>query len=782
MCARLASAALVHAQAFGPVVRLSHSPQVSNQPDVAAHGDQLVAVWQKEAGHSRVGWAYSTDGGGSWTDGGELPVPVIARLELPALCSDAAGNFYVVTLPENWTISVMRGRFQGSSFLWQSPVNLVPRAIAFEYDYPRIACDPERGYLYVTASYVPQIPGHPRYQTIVTFIRSTDGGATWSAPQFLSDTSGAGARPVVGPAGEVYVVWHDYGAGRMVARRSADFGQSFGPLLTVSSVSDNPFSTSPGWGGISDDVYHGEHREHPIYIEHHCFAFNYPSVAVDCSTGPNRGKLYVAWADAVAGSVEPAAGYTYEREPNDSYATANPIAPGQEVFGRMLSADYPPYTGDCDYFTFEATAGTTLALGGTITSTDFPPPLPFDFRLGCDLWCGADPTLFQHVGCALLAHASLQQMPPLVWTVPAAGRYYLLLNCSVSSSYSYALRLQVLSPSLGGAARDHRDVVLVSSSDGGQSWSAKMRVNDDPPRYDNSFPELAVDGLGQLHVTWYDRRDARDACPDQVQTYWTYSTDGGTSFVPSQPLDELPSLASWAGQPEGWRVGDHMALLAEGTDIHALWTRSGSANTDVYGVTLRGVPTGIAVSGFEANVEGPGVRLSWVVSDGRGITGFRLYRAQGEEQGFAPLSSELRPMEHDGEYQQVDGTVEPGESYRYRLEVVRPDGRSDWEGPVAIFVPAGITRLAWARPVPNPFGEAVSLTLRVARSGSGTVAVFDVSGHQVASLCLGAFTPGEKHMVWDGRDGGGRLLPAGVYWLSAEQGSERSTERVVRMR
>src|SRR5438105_99687 len=75
---------------------------------------------------------------------------------------------------------------------------------------------------------------------------------------------------------------------------------------------------------------------------------------------------------------------------------------------------------------------------------------------------------------------------------------------------SYALSLRELAMDSSPAARDHRDVVLVRSTDGGATWSDKVRVNDDPPRFDNSLPEVEVDGRGRVQVAWYDRRSATD--------------------------------------------------------------------------------------------------------------------------------------------------------------------------------------------------------------------------------------------------------------------------------
>src|SRR5262249_11363584 len=72
---------------------------------IAAHGAQLVSGWNDglnfgiSPGNS--GYAYSSNGGATWTDGGVPPVPSgsSARYEGdPSMTVDNAGNFYYANL------------------------------------------------------------------------------------------------------------------------------------------------------------------------------------------------------------------------------------------------------------------------------------------------------------------------------------------------------------------------------------------------------------------------------------------------------------------------------------------------------------------------------------------------------------------------------------------------------------------------------------------------------------------------------------------------------------
>ena len=75
------------------------------------------------------------------------------------------------------------------------------------------------------------------------------------------------------------------------------------------------------------------------------------------------------------------------------------------------------------------------------------------------------------------------------------------------------------------------DVFVTSSRDGGETWSAPVRVNDDPIKNGKVqfFTWMAVDpGDGSINVIFYDRRDSTGT---QTALTLARSIDGGRSFV-----------------------------------------------------------------------------------------------------------------------------------------------------------------------------------------------------------------------------------------------------------
>ncbi|MCC6649520.1 MAG: hypothetical protein IT348_00055 [Candidatus Eisenbacteria bacterium] len=77
--------------------------------------------------------------------------------------------------------------------------------------------------------------------------------------------------------------------------------------------------------------------------------------------------------------------------------------------------------------------------------------------------------------------------------------------------------------------------------------------------------------------------------------------------------------------------------------------------------------------------------------------------------------------------------------------------------------------LAWSiSAMPNPSSGVTVLRLSVPRAASVRVGVHDLQGRRVFLLLDGALEPGSHSLVWDGRDRGGRRLPAGVYLVQVE--------------
>jgi hypothetical protein len=117
------------------------------------------------------------------------------------------------------------------------------------------------------------------------------------------------------------------------------------------------------------------------------------------------------------------------------------------------------------------------------------------------------------------------------------------------------------------------DVFCASSLDGGKSWGAPVRVNDDPIHdgSDQFFQWSTVDPVsGALSVIFYDRRSD----PKNRKTLVTLarSTDGGKTFE-NYAWTRTPFVAT------GDFMGDYSGIASYGNRVYGAWTEEAVAKT-----------------------------------------------------------------------------------------------------------------------------------------------------------------------------------------------------------
>lgn len=81
---------------------------------------------------------------------------------------------------------------------------------------------------------------------------------------------------------------------------------------------------------------------------------------------------------------------------------------------------------------------------------------------------------------------------------------------------------------------------------------------------------------------------------------------------------------------------------------------------------------------------------------------------------------------------------------------------------------------------PNPFNPLTTIRFTLAEARTVDLEIFDASGQLVRVLLRGARHPAGSHrQEWDGHDGNGRAVPAGVYFCRLSGGSEVVIGRMV---
>ncbi len=121
---------------------------------------------------------------------------------------------------------------------------------------------------------------------------------------------------------------------------------------------------------------------------------------------------------------------------------------------------------------------------------------------------------------------------------------------------------------------DDTDVWFAKSTDGGDTWTGPIRVNDDPAGKQQFFTWMAIDqATGYLWFVFYDRRNYTDTNTD---VYMAVSTDGGETFV-NFKISEEPFLPN-----SNVFFGDYNNISVHNNVIRPIWTRLQDNNLSVW--------------------------------------------------------------------------------------------------------------------------------------------------------------------------------------------------------
>jgi len=128
------------------------------------------------------------------------------------------------------------------------------------------------------------------------------------------------------------------------------------------------------------------------------------------------------------------------------------------------------------------------------------------------------------------------------------------------------------------------DVMFVSSTDVGQTFSAPRRINNDPinPNKWHWFATMAVAPNGRIDVVWLDTRNAQNNINSQL--FYSYGTDGGNTWSPNVEVSDVfdPRL----GYPNQNKMGDYMALVSDSGGGDVAYCATFNGEQDVYYVRV----------------------------------------------------------------------------------------------------------------------------------------------------------------------------------------------------
>jgi hypothetical protein len=251
-------------------------------------------------GQSFGGYSYSSDGGATFTDGGPTnPGQTNGNFmggDPGVTCSDANTFYYseifdTYDVNGNFIAAIGINKSTDGGQTWADPVVAIGKnGFLHLLDKPWSTIDPTRGRIYVSYTDFDSSPtngcgtNYPG-RTAIEFVKSDDGGVTWSKPEVAVQACGAaavqGSQMAVDSHGTLYISWVNLGSNFPFGPRQIQVAsfKSKGLGATVTAEAN----VQPG----GDSYYlQGEFRD-----------FLDMNMTVDRSGTASDGTVYIVWAD-----------------------------------------------------------------------------------------------------------------------------------------------------------------------------------------------------------------------------------------------------------------------------------------------------------------------------------------------------------------------------------------------------------------------------------------------------------------------------------------------------
>ncbi len=289
-------------------------------------------------------------------------------------------------------------------------------------------------------------------------------------------------------------------------------------------------------------------------------------MGIDRSGGLGDGHVYAAWNGffGCQGSNQ------FNRSTDGAGSFESPVAvPDDPIWGVVtVGPDGTVYVSGRRSFD-----ASQFVLARSTTAQNPGLPVTFDSSVIVDLGGSMSSSTGPNPG-GLLGQVWMAAAPA---TGPTAGNLYML-------------------SSINPPGPDPLDVHFVRSTDGGLTWSAPLKVNDDPGTSAwQWFGTMSVAPDGRIDAVWNDTRN--DPGGFDSELFHSSSTDGGLTWSPNQALS--PPFDPHLGWPQQNKIGDYYDMVSDADGAHVAWAATFNGEQDVYYLRLHLAPV-IFADGFES--------------------------------------------------------------------------------------------------------------------------------------------------------------------------------------
>jgi hypothetical protein len=161
------------------------------------------------------------------------------------------------------------------------------------------------------------------------------------------------------------------------------------------------------------------------------------------------------------------------------------------------------------------------------------------------------------------------------------GQVFLAVDRSGASTNNNVYMLASVQPT---GFNNGSDVMFARSTDGGASFSAPVRVNDDPVNHNkwHWFGTMAVAPNGRIDSVWLDTRNAVNNTDSQL--FYSFSNDGGNTWSSNVAVSN--SFNPFLGYPNQNKLGDYMTIVSDNDGANVAYAATFNLEEDVYYVRV----------------------------------------------------------------------------------------------------------------------------------------------------------------------------------------------------
>jgi hypothetical protein len=165
------------------------------------------------------------------------------------------------------------------------------------------------------------------------------------------------------------------------------------------------------------------------------------------------------------------------------------------------------------------------------------------------------------------------------------GQIFLAVDRSGTSTNNNVYMLASVQPT---GATNGSDVMFARSTNGGQTFSAPRRINDDPINHAkwHWFGTLSVAPNGRIDAVWLDTRNAANNTNSQL--FYSSSLDGGNTWSPNVAVSN--SFNPFLGYPNQDKLGDYITIVSDNAGANVAYAATFNGEEDVYYVTVAPTP------------------------------------------------------------------------------------------------------------------------------------------------------------------------------------------------